>query len=532
MNRNITVLFADDEPLIVKGLSKLLPWSELGIEIIGYAYDGKELLELMQLHSPDIVISDISMPHYSGIDIIKEAKLRELPSKIIFISAYQEFSYARDAIAYGAVEYLVKPIKKSDLESAVAKTLSLIHEENEEDLRRNKLDHLERINRDSEVELWLEQLTEGLLAESSEGYIYLHQELKGPKHAVGIVSLDPMEHDNGRWPAQTLKLVEFAVHNIIQESIRTHGKGYTCIKSNHFIFAISYEEDKTLLLLGNAIKNNILQFLKLKVSVGVGEPVQRLAELKKSKKQAEEALGLTYFSGLNQVLRYERLEQRKNSEHEWFALQSEIVKALTENELDIALEKMKALLQIIKQATIGNRQLAVATCFSSVLYIVQEVKKSDVPMSELGFDIQHLQHRLGQYETYEKMCDEVYNMLQELSNRIGDNPINKEQKLIERVIQYIESHYMDDISLETVAAIAFMNPYYFSSFFKKQMKQNFKQYVTDLRMNQAISLLKHSDMMVYEIAEKVGYKNARHFSDMFKKHTGKLPQEFKNSLRS
>lgn len=75
MNRNITVLFADDEPLIVKGLSKLLPWSELGIEIVGYAYDGKELLELMQRHSPDIVISDISMPHYSGIDIIKEAKL-------------------------------------------------------------------------------------------------------------------------------------------------------------------------------------------------------------------------------------------------------------------------------------------------------------------------------------------------------------------------------------------------------------------------------------------------------------------------
>lgn len=91
---------------------------------------------------------------------------------------------------------------------------------------------------------------------------------------------------------------------------------------------------------------------------------------------------------------------------------------------------------------------------------------------------------------------------------------------------------MDEISLEAVAAIAFMNPYYFSSFFKKQMKQNFKQYVTDLRMNHAISLLKTTDLMVYEIAEKVGYKNARHFSDMFKKYTGKLPQEYKNSLRS
>lgn len=532
MKTNITVLLADDEPLIIKGLSKLLPWSELGIEIIGVTYDGKELLELMEQYTPDIVISDISMPHLTGIDIIKEAKQRQLPSKIIFISAYQEFSYARDAIAYGAVDYLVKPIKKSDLELALNKALSLIHEENEEDLRRNKLDHLERKNRDSEVEAWLEQITEGVLAESTEGYNYLQKELNGTKHAVGLAWIDSSDYDNSRWPKETSKLVEFAVYNVIQESIREYATGYTCMKSNKFVFVISYEADETRSLVAEAIKDNIANYLKLNVSIGVGEPVHRLAELKRSRLQAEQALELTYFAGKHQVILYQKLEQRKNSEQDWFILQSEIIQALTENARDTALSKMKALLQIIKEATIGNRALAVSTCFSSVLYIVQEVKKADVPISDLGFDIQHLQHRLGQYDTYEQMCEGVFDMLQELSNRISDNPVNKEQKLMERVIQYIEAHYMDEISLEAVAAIAFMNPYYFSSFFKKQMKQNFKQYVTDLRMNHAISLLKTTDLMVYEIAEKVGYKNARHFSDMFKKYTGKLPQEYKNSLRS
>lgn len=535
MNRNVTVLLADDEPLILKGLSKLLPWSELDIEIVGYAYDGKELLELMQQHTPDIVISDISMPHLTGIDIIKEAKRLQLPSKIIFISAYQEFSYAKDAIAYGAIEYLVKPIKKSDLENAVTKALSLIREQTEDDLRRNKLDHLERKKRDDEVEVWLEQLTEGILSESSEGYHYLLKELTGTSHVAGSVIIESLgsdHNDNGRWPQQTRKLVEFAVHNIIQESIRTCGNGYTCIEADSYMFVLSYDDYEAPSRLAAAIKQNILSFLKLKASVGVGEPVQRLSELARSRKQAEEALEMTYFSGLHQVIFYSKQEQRKNSEHEWFTLQSEIIQALTGNAVDEALAKTKELLQVIKAATIGNRQLAVSTCFSAVLYIVQEVKKADVPMSELGFDIQHLQHRLGQYETYEQMCDGVYDMLQELSNRISDSPMNKEQKLMERVIQYIEAHYMDEISLEAVAAVAFMNPYYFSSFFKKQMKQNFKQYVTDLRMSHAIALLKNTDMMVYEIAEKVGYNNARHFSDMFKKHTGKLPQEFKNSLRS
>lgn len=527
----ITVVLADDEPIILKGLGKLIPWEEYGMEIVGYAYDGKELLETIEALKPDIVISDISMPHYSGIDIIKEIKRRELPIKTVFISAYQEFSYARDAVAYGAVDYLVKPVKKSELEAVIAKTLSLIREENEEDRRRRKLDQLERKSRDGEVDVWLEQLAEGALSEHSEGYAYLRNQLAGPQYAAGIVGIDPTGNDNERWPAATQKLVEFAVRNIVQESVEAVGAGYSFVRAGKHVFVLSCEEPGVPMELASAIRDNILNFLKLKVSVGVGDPVRVLSQVRVSREQAEQALEMTYFTGLNRALGYRVREQRKDSENEWFTLQSEIVKGLTEGAWDHALSTMKALLQVIKAATIGNRQLAVSTCFSSILYIVQEVKKSDVPMSDLGFDIQHLQSRLRQYETYEAMCGGIVDMLQELYDRIGDKPAGKEQTLIARIVRYIEAHYTEDVSLESVAAIAFMNPYYFSSFFKKHTKRNFKQYVTDLRMEQAVQLLKTTDLMVYEIAEKVGYNNARHFSDMFKKHTGKLPQEFKQSLR-
>lgn len=80
--------------------------------------------------------------------------------------------------------------------------------------------------------------------------------------------------------------------------------------------------------------------------------------------------------------------------------------------------------------------------------------------------------------------------------------------------------------------MVYMNPYYFSSFFKKHTGQNFKQYVTEVRMRHALRLLLESDLMVYEIAERVGYNNARHFSDMFKRKFSKLPQEYKQSYRN
>lgn len=527
----ISVVLADDEPIILKGLGKLIPWDQYGMEIVGYAYDGKELLDAIEDCKPDIVISDISMPHFSGIDIIKEIERRQLPIKIIFISAYQEFSYARDAVAYGAVDYLVKPVKKSELEGVISKALSQILQENEEGMRRNKLHLLERKNRDNEMGGWLAQLAEGVLSEHSEGYSYLMEKLDGPLFTVGVVSIDPAGNDNDRWPAQTQKLVEFAIHNIVQECLALHGKGYSLVQNGAFIYVLGHEAREVSVQLAEAIKVNILRYLKLKVSVGVGEPVGRLLQLKQSGEQAKQALDMTYFQGLNRVIYFRKLEQRKDSENEWFTIQSQIIKALTEGEWERVLSAAQSLLDVIKSATVGNRQLAVSTCFSSLLYIVQEVKKAGIPMSDLGFDIQHLQQRLETYATYAEMCEGVYEMLQELYSRLGDKPGIKEQTLIARVVQYIEEHFMEDISLESAAAVAFMNPYYFSSFFKKHIKRNFKQYVTDLRMERAIELLKNTDMMVYEIAEKVGYNNARHFSDMFKKQTGKLPQEFKNAIK-
>ncbi|WP_214628533.1 response regulator [Paenibacillus agaridevorans] len=527
----ISVVLADDEPIILKGLTKLIPWDQHGMEIAGYAYDGKELFEAIETYKPDVVISDINMPYFSGIDIIREIKRRQLPIKVVFISAYQEFAYARDAVAYGAVDYLVKPVKKTELEAVIKKTLGQISEENEEGRIRDKLNLLERKNRDDEVGGWLAQLAEGTFSEQSEGYPYLLEKLDDSLYTIGILGIDPLGNDSERWPAQTQKLVEFAIHNIVQESLGLYGKGYSFIQNGAHIFVLNHTSEDVPLRLADAIRRNIADYLKLKVSVGVGEPAETLFGLKQSGDQAKRALEMTYYEGLNRVIPYRKLEQRKDSENEWFTLQSGIIKSLTGGDWSGAKASMQTLLRLIESATIGNRQLAVSTCFSSMLFIVQEVKKADVPMSDLGFDIQHLQGRLETYVTYKDLCDGIYDMLLELYNRIGDKPGIKEQTLIARIAAYIDEHYREDISLESVAGIAFMNPYYFSSFFKKHMKRNFKQYVTDLRMKQAMELLTHTDMMIYEIAEQVGYNNARHFSDMFKKQTGKLPQEYKQALR-
>lgn len=107
---------------------------------------------------------------------------------------------------------------------------------------------------------------------------------------------------------------------------------------------------------------------------------------------------------------------------------------------------------------------------------------------------------------------------------------NKELMQLVQVKSYIEEHYAQSITLESMAAIVYMNSYYFSSFFKKHTGENFKQYLTEVRIKHGLRLLMQSDLMVYEIADRVGYNNARQFSDMFKKRFGKLPLEYKQSI--
>lgn len=116
-----SVVIADDEPLIIKGLLKMVDWKKLNTEVVGTSRNGEQLIRQINELTPDIIISDISMPNQSGIDVIKYIKEKGLKSKVIFLSAFQEFEYAKQALKYGVVEYLLKPVTKEELEQSIVK---------------------------------------------------------------------------------------------------------------------------------------------------------------------------------------------------------------------------------------------------------------------------------------------------------------------------------------------------------------------------------------------------------------------------
>jgi two-component system response regulator YesN len=123
------LLIADDEGLVLKGVSEYIPWETVGCEVLHTARDGQEAIELLEKEPPDIVITDIKMPRQSGLDVARYVHENHPQIKVIILTGFAEFEYARQAIAYGVVEYALKPVSKEGLLTAVRNLITNIKAE-------------------------------------------------------------------------------------------------------------------------------------------------------------------------------------------------------------------------------------------------------------------------------------------------------------------------------------------------------------------------------------------------------------------
>ena len=121
-----TAVIVDDELKICQLIRCLGDWEKLGIEIIDICQDGETAVESILRNRPDIVLTDIRMPVYDGLEIISQVRERELDTSFIVISGYRQFEYARQALKYGVVDFLVKPIDQDDLNAALRKAVEEI----------------------------------------------------------------------------------------------------------------------------------------------------------------------------------------------------------------------------------------------------------------------------------------------------------------------------------------------------------------------------------------------------------------------
>ncbi|SFF39769.1 two-component system, response regulator YesN [Paenibacillus algorifonticola] len=522
----INAILADDEPIIIRGLKKLLPWEELGIRIIGEAWTGRGLIELVQKEGPSLVITDISMPDGTGIDVLKAISRLGCKTKVIFISAYQEFSYAKEALALGAVDYLVKPIEKELLLSAVKRALSLLKEESEDLQFKNKLALYEHKDRKTQLEELFDCLIDGDIRKKEAEEKLRMLDSGCDFDFFTVMLLEPELHKtDARWGEHEKRLLLFAVSNMAEELMSCDFAGVLVRRGDRICAVINHKEEAPIKALALEIVMHAASFLKITLSAGIGQEQPGAEGIRSTYQTATEALNRIFFTDGGKVVCWSEEDWESCvSARELGEARNKVLQTFLKRDRELMHAACQALLEKIEGHSGGSREKTILAAYGTITEWAGGLAEIGIVLDETELQL-HL-NAMQSFTKYEQIKAYIREIAAGIFQRL--EPAGKDTQQLKTVKDYIENHYMDNITLEGVASKIFMNPYYFSSFFKKHTRMNFKQYLTEVRMKQAVKLLLQTDMMVYQIAEEVGYNNARQFSDMFKKHYGKLPQEFRN----
>lgn len=358
------VVIADDEPLIIKGLRKLIDWGAANARIVGEASDGAVLLTMIETLRPDIVVSDIAMPKVSGIDVIRHVHEHYKDTRVIFLSGHQEFAYAQAAIKCGAIDYLIKPVRSEELEGAILKAKKSI------------------LRADS-IEAWEEEETQEL--ESKDELEVLRSRLReldiDPKHKVlvGVCYTVALESIMEIEDSNKLKLLRFGLYRQIQDYLKAKRLG-TVIKrdgvSSKLILILPKDNDKKILTdIIEHMQSIARESYHVRIAIGVGKAVTEEKDIKYAYKTAKFALGMYFFEPRNLIL-YDNIASREffHSFEEYRVLYQELLQMILNKE-EAWTSKFMQCLDMIESMHYGNRYAVENRCVVLAMDLFRDLKE-------------------------------------------------------------------------------------------------------------------------------------------------------------
>lgn len=500
------VLIVDDETLIRTGLRLSVPWEELGFKVVAEAGTAKDAMEKLENQMVNLALVDIQMPGTNGIEFIREVKSRFPHIKTLIISGHSDFEYTVSALKLSVCDYLLKPI---NLEQLVA-TLKNIRERLESEEKSSQVLQGQRIIAGKMLVLRLLgrdfKNREEINAYCSQCGIAFPLE----NYCVSAMHIHKFaqvmeEHYQGQRSIFEAEFDEYLQQNYPECAMlfaALVGDYYTVLTETH-------DTEYVRGLLYRKAKEEGMQ-----VSIGTGESYKDIFFMDVSYLQATDAIRKKEDKTLGSKkdieihlsyvcdLMIQKLEERRFKE----------VKQLVR---DIFIEHLSA-----------DTSDVLNWCIQSLYNIVDYFQLSHYEEMKgiVNFDIQTmsaLYFWTTMQSVYSEKIDKICSFLENLKGGSNEAIVAKVTKLVK------EEYDKPDLSLQKIAADLGISYNYLSTIFKQISGENFSSYLTKVKMSHAKQLVLEGKLKMYEIAERVGYVNAKYFAEQFKKSVGMTPSEYK-----
>ena len=541
----LKIFLAEDEVIVRETIKRMIPWEELGFELVGEAADGEKALPLLIRQKPDLLITDIKMPFMDGLTLAKLAK-KELPElKIVILSGYDDFNYAKQAINIGVEDYLLKPITKNALIERISEIRSRYeHEKTQKEYYEKFQREMQAYEKNSSRDFF-EALVRGSMdmMEVYKKAEKLGVDIVAEAYNILIFTMNSEEDFSGQkegyseWEAESLEMLE--------EFFSGHPSAML-FRSNIFSYGVLLKGQKeSIKEITKECVGKIQGILKRKESkrewfLAVGQPVERLSQIKKSYHTASRAFSQRYLYVEN-ILYYDEMEMMEHRSGQADTNDNAYLKKVDVNALNPAILQ-KFLSNGIQEETenfvkdyfyaIGQEPME-SLVFRN--YVILNVRFSVITfLKGLGCDTEGMEPENTEEilaesgKNIESAIAYAEKMVSQAITIRDQNSGNKNRSILKTAVDFIESHYMEEeISLNTVANVANVSANHFSALFSQNMGQTFIEYLTSLRMNKAKELLRCTGMRSSEIAGEIGYKDAHYFSYLFKKTQGMTPSDYR-----
>lgn len=531
----LRAIIVDDEKLDRIGLSLQIDWVKYNVEIVGLACDAYEALDLLELKPVDILITDVKMPGMSGHELLEAAKVIYSDLEFVFISGYDDFDYVKKALQQEAVEYILKPVNTNELINAIRRVVEKVNKKQKDLAEKNAL--IQSVNAGSAYakEKLLKDLIYGVINKESMRTQFNKWNISFMNSFFNVTIIE-FDHnvEGNKSPLKTkiIKLIDKTIESKHDKDIDflylvDEGDKVILIASSNQtdekIFYINMR--KTMLVLYKTLSQELIYS---KVTMAIGKQEEELSLVSKSYKNASEKLlqqmlygkGQIYEEEINQVSTIDR-EQVTN-------IVNEIINTVMLLD-DIKLNHLvNHLFDYLRQNNIYKKTFLQDICLNMISRIQIKLNERGFAFKDIFDSNEIVWEKLMKFETILDIRQWIKNVMRSIIEYMISSLSKDDNSAVSYILNEVEDHYMEVMTLRSLADKVNYSPNYLGYLFRQETGKSFNEYLIEYRMKVAVELLKDSKFKIYEVADKVSYKNMNAFNNQFKKYYKMTPKTYRN----
>lgn len=526
----LKVLIVDDEPLVQIGLKSMINWNALGYEICGTASNGDAAYHLIEDHMPEIVIADVQMPCLSGLELAK--KCRETFGRIpvfIMLSGYEDFHYAKEALSFQAIDYLIKIDLTPEI---LTDALNAASAEVDSALSQTAAPDAESLNTMLFSQRFYIQLLNNLFENETQYETQAHSlsiHLDYPLYCAAQIE---MKTDQSKGTSalysSTLHMFEELIEKYVScRVIPLDSRFFAVLFYSNGTDASAFRKETASALARSC--GMIFHYYSVHLYAAVGRIVTNIMEISSSYYDARQIS--SYVCDDPNILFFDDMPNTNKLQNVFnlSIFRKDITRAFEELDEDALRKTMDGIIDLLSQEHVNLTQAMDVS--GSILYFTLTLLSNGGEAADRIFHTHPDSYRsLYRQKSVASIIVWLKTLEEGLCKEFQAHPVRQKNFLVENTKKYIDEHLNERISLTDLAECFHVSPNYLSQLFKKYMDIGINKYICQKKIDASKELLKQPELKIYEVADHFGFENAFYYNKVFKRVTGISPKEFRSHL--